>query len=162
MRRMSAGSRGMCPMRDLGLSANTVRMRNLTESPMIRHSRGVLAAWQPRTALISLLTLTVIVLLTLPGPALAGDGEADLPPDPDWCNCPAIERAADEAVRSDLIAETERKQAQCREDLGVSLTQERKGQGARLDACRCRCLEAGAVPVDKPAGDRNKPARQGP
>ena len=153
MRRMSAGSWGMCPMRDPGLSAKNVSMRHLIDTPMIRHTRGMLAAWQPRIALI--------VLLTLPGPALAGDAEADLPPDPDWCNCPAIESAADEAARSNLIAETERKQAQCREDLGVSVTQARKGQGARLDACRCRCLEAGAVPIDRPAGDRKKPARQG-
>jgi hypothetical protein len=99
--------------------------------------------------------------LMLSSPVFAEDMAPPGPANADWCNCQAIQAAEDEALREHLLAEAREQQAQCRESLGVSMEQQRKGQGARLDACRCSCLEADAEPREGPWGDQKKPARQG-
>ena len=99
--------------------------------------------------------------LLLANPIFADDTPSQAPADPDWCRCPAIEAAKDDELRDHLLAEARDRQSQCRESLHVDMEKQRKGQGARLDACRCSCLEDEAVPAEGPYGDRKKPSRQG-
>jgi hypothetical protein len=102
-----------------------------------------------------------VLLLLLSGAVNAEVPATEAAPDPDWCNCPAILAAETEDLEAQLIAETRERQAECQEALGVDMTQQRKGQGARMDACRCSCLEDGAEPGEGPWGDKRKPARSG-
>lgn len=102
-----------------------------------------------------------VLLLLLSGAVSAEAPTSEAAPNPDWCNCPAIVAAETEDLEAQLIAETRERQAECRESLGVDMTQQRKGQGARMDTCRCSCLENDGTPREGPWGDRKKPARAG-
>jgi hypothetical protein len=101
--------------------------------------------------------LLALLVLAAASPA-PGDEEATEAIVPEWCRCESIAATADPERKAELIREAERQQAQCREALGVSMQHQRKGQGARLDACHCPCLAGDAETKDGPWGDRNKPA----
>ncbi len=128
-------------------------MNRVFAEAMIRQSRS-------RPCLIPV-RATLALLLCLSNTALAQAPGSEKPNDPAWCNCPAIVAGETEDLREQLIAETLQRQAECREAQGVDMTQQRKGQGARMDACRCSCLEDGAEPAEGPWGDKRKPARSG-
>jgi hypothetical protein len=88
--------------------------------------------------------------------------EVPAPAVPEWCDCQAVEDAPDEQEKAALLQELERARAQCLKALGVSVTHQRKGQGARIDACNCACINQGAEPIEGPWGDRKKSARPHP
>jgi hypothetical protein len=128
-------------------------MKHAFAAPMIRQSLINQDRFRIPTAFAFLLLLT--------GAALAQEPVPEMPQDPDWCNCPAILASETEDTREHLVAETRERQAECRKSLGVDMEQQRKGQGARLDACRCSCLEDEAEPGTGPWGDQRKPSRSG-
>jgi hypothetical protein len=128
-------------------------MKTVFVNPMIRQSRF----GQRWLALSTVFTL----LLFLSSLVLADESPPDPPPDPDWCSCPAILESESAEERESLMAQARKEQAACREALGVSMEQQRKGQGKRLDACRCSCLEEDAEPGVRPWGEQRKPARSG-
>ncbi len=80
---------------------------------------------------------------------------------PEWCDCERLDVAQNEEERKGLLEEMKKNQGICWEELGVSPEKSRKGQGARMDACACDCLNQGAVPAEGPWGDYKKPAKQG-
>ena len=128
-------------------------MSHAFDIAMIRQSRSGNARFPAQAALT--------LLLLIPGALFAETPESEPAQDPEWCNCPAIRASETEDLRERLIADARQQQAECRESLGVDMEQQRKGQGARLDACRCSCLEDAAVPGEGPWGDQRKPARSG-
>jgi hypothetical protein len=134
-------------------SAENEIMNHAFAKPMIRQSGSRHGRFR--------FPATLVLLLLLSGAACAGETPTKPPTDPDWCGCPAIVASEAEETRERLIAESRKRQAECRESLGVDMEQQRKGQGARLDACRCSCLEDDAAPGEGPWGDRRKPARSG-
>ncbi len=143
----------MCPVRKPRFSAENETMNHTFAKSMIRqtgfgHGRFRILA-------------TLVLLLLSSGAACAGETPNEPPPDPDWCGCPAIVASETEEARERLIAESRMQQAECRASLGVDMEQQRKGQGARLDACRCSCLEDDTAPGEGPWGDRRKGARSG-
>jgi hypothetical protein len=107
--------------------------------------------------------LPVIPLaLLLAAQAMAqGQEEMPEPARPEWCNCECVAAAESEEERTRLLNQIRVNQSLCWKELGVAPDQARKGQGARMDACACDCLNEGAEPAEGPWGDKKKPAKQG-
>lgn len=150
---MSGALWDICPVRNLRFSAYMEIMKNAPAVAMIRQSRFARGRSRSPAALV--------LLLFLSGVSRADEPLTEEIKDPAWCNCAAIVASETEDLEAQLIAATRQRQAECRESLGVDMAQQRKGQGARLDACRCSCLTEDAEPGTGPWGDKRKPARSG-
>lgn len=81
--------------------------------------------------------------------------------EPEWCQCALLNTTDNEDERALLLDQIRLGQSVCWQEMGVSPTHARKGQGAGLDACACACLNEGAEPAEGPWGDKKKPGKQG-
>lgn len=102
--------------------------------------------------------ITAFVLLTLNA---AGADEPVTSGSPDWCDCAALEEPGDTVQLQQAKDAMRINQARCQEALGVDLYQNRKGQGSRMDACACPCLDGEGHAVEGPYGERQGAGRPG-
>lgn len=125
---------------------------------IIRYRKFIVPSRLRRLQLSLAISLTVL----LAPQALAQSRDESLFVDvPKWCSCALLESVENQEERARLLDQIRLEQSACWQEMGVSPTQARKGQGAGLDACSCECLNEGAETASGPWGDRKKSGQQG-